>query len=492
MEKADSSGIGTVDVQISRIEKANDLREVNKLLTQVMALQKIQPLIKGANLSHIADIVVDLALIGDGADSENRLIAAAVLGRLSAVGRGRTGEIYQRLGELFDDEPAGIDKLADGDEKYYASLTFHHVKAKWLMQYCIDQAYSTDAAEKARKVLFTIALKQTGNLSEFLQLHSVGIEQLRSIDNAETKYKRIRRITNALLEVFQEWQGEVGSHAGIALGDWLYSIMMSSNKDISDTVITDIIDDALGMTLRIIELRFSHALLAPTYKLLEKARTVVDRNAWSEIMRNSKKLERVRLCLKEAALVLASQGKTDTALVEVLAMAYYSKSQAMTAISAHFAVAHELEPNIRHWWENAGNVKKRVRDVEHKVGNSEDQQIGSLLINVEDSKSVMEKLSRAVVPMLEIQDPPLAATVKKAAGSYTEIALAARQLAVMRKLTHMEVKGEVLEYNPLQHEMLGGHQLGVRRVRVERDGIQKDFNGKIKVLVKPRVTPVDE
>ena len=39
--------------------------------------------------------------------------------------------------------------------------------------------------------------------------------------------------------------------------------------------------------------------------------------------------------------------------------------------------------------------------------------------------------------------------------------------------------------------MLGGHKLGVRAVKVERDGIKKDFGGKIKVLVKPRVVPID-
>jgi len=196
--------------------------------------------------------------------------------------------------------------------------------------------------------------------------------------------------------------------------------------------------------------------------------------------------------MKEAALVLASQDKMDSALANVITSAFYSKSQAATAVSAHFAESHELEPEIKDWWENLGNVKKRIRNVEHKVSNSEDQQIGSLLINVETSKTVMEKLERAVVPMLDIQDPVLAATVRKAAQNYAEVAQSTRQLARMRKLNHMGVKGEVLEYNPLQHEMLGGHQLGVRKVRVERDGIQKNFNGKIKILVKPRVIPADK
>lgn len=491
MERLEYPEVATVEDQISLIETANDLREVNNLLTQVMAQQKIQPLIKGDNLCYITNMVIDLAVIGHGAEQENKLLAAAVLGRLSAVARGRTDEIFSRLPELFDEQPDDIDTLADGDEKYYAALAFQQLKSKWLTQYCINQAYITDTAEKARKVLFGISLKHAGNISDFIQLNADAVSKLNAIDNAETRLKRVRRISAMLLEVFQEWQGEVGAHAGIALGDWLYGIMQHQSKSASENVITDIINDALGMLLRIIELRFSHALLAPTYKILEKARIVIDRSTWSEVMKHAKNLDRVRLCLKEAALVLASQGKTDSALIDVLASAYYSKSQAGAAVVAHFADSNELDPNIRNWWENAGNVKKSIREVEHKVGNTEDQQIGSLLINVEDSKTIMEKLGRAVVPMLEIQDPPLAATVKKAVGSYSEIALAAKQLAVMRKLNHMGIHGEILDYNPLQHEMLGGHQLGVRKVQVVRDGIQKDFNGKIKVLVKPRVTPIE-
>jgi hypothetical protein len=59
----------------------------------------------------------------------------------------------------------------------------------------------------------------------------------------------------------------------------------------------------------------------------------------------------------------------------------------------------------------------------------------------------------------------------------------------MRKLTTTNLCGERLEYNPLEHEMLGGHRSGVRRVEVVREGIQKEFGGKVKTLVKPWVKP---
>jgi len=136
-------------------------------------------------------------------------------------------------------------------------------------------------------------------------------------------------------------------------------------------------------------------------------------------------------------------------------------------------------------------VERSQRPAEHKFGNNEDQQIGSLLIEVESNKEPMEKLSRAVVPILEISDPVLASTVKSAAAGYAEIAQTARRLARMRKLSKTDLKGERMEYNPLEHEMLGGHQPGVRLVRIVRDGIRKEFGGKVKTLVKPWVQAVE-
>ena len=82
--------------------------------------------------------------------------------------------------------------------------------------------------------------------------------------------------------------------------------------------------------------------------------------------------------------------------------------------------------------------------------------------------------------------------MKKATANFSEMASVVRQLARVRKLTYTGILGSVIEYNPLQHEMLDGHQYGIRRVRVVKDGVEKEFSGKIKTLVKPWVVPDDE
>lgn len=490
MEEVDAVKGAELNDAFSAIHEAKTLRDLNDFLTKTMAQQKIQGIIKAENLDRVRDAVMDLAASEADSDQSAALLGAAMLGRLAAVARAREPVVFTRVPELFPQLPDSLEVLADGDEKYYAALSIQTVDAPWVKSYCCREAVALDTAEKARRVLLEVVLKRSGSLADFWQsLLEVDDAALSAIDSNEGRYKRVRRISAAANEVVRGWNGEVGQEAGPRLAEWLGRLYRSPLKGVEAEVLANVLDDALSMLIRVVELRFSNALLAPTYSVLERARRSLGSDTWAAVIRKSNSLEKLRTCLKEAALVLARQRRTDKDMMDALCSAYYSRAQVISAVAAHFASAQELDPDIREWWEKAGVVKDSQRKAEHKVGNTEDQQIGSLLINVENSKPVMDKLKSGVVPFLEISDPPLAETVKKVAATYHEIEIAARQLATMRRLSNMGLSGEIIEYNPVQHDMLGGHQLGVRTVRVERDGIQKDFGGKIKVLVRPRVVP---
>lgn len=476
---------------LSQIESQDSLIEVNTILTNCMANQSIQGVIKGDNLHRILDVIIDFATEDTNPLSELRLKAAASLGRLAAVARSRQNEVYQYLPQLFEDEPCDFDMLIDGDEKHYAAQSISHIQDDWVVDYCLRQAVLTDTAENARRTLIQNALIKCANLSDLLQLGQESFTYLSIIDSVETRMKRARRITRAWNEIVKDWNGDVGSDVGKVLARWLHSILMHSSPSVESSVMIDIVDDALAILIRTIELRFSNALLADTYQVLEVSRNVLSSSLWGEVNRESEFLPRIKTNLKEAALVLARQNRTDVNIMKQLSKAYYSKAQVIPALKHHFMSSQELDPQIKEWWLNGGKQMVSAQEPVHTLGNSEDQQIGSLLIQVETSQNTMEKLERAVVPFLEISDPPLASTVKKASSGFGDMARIARQLARMRKLTHTDSLGQILEYNPMQHEMLGGHKYGIRKIRVVRDGIQKEFGGKIKTLVKPWVEAVE-
>jgi len=355
-----------------------------------------------------------------------------------------------------------------------------------LTDYCICESLAIDTAEEARRELLSRALLELGSLSAFLRRLESASHAVHQISAIDSRLKRVRRVIGAVLDVAGGWHGDLGREPGPALGDCLAAFIKGTAESAEAEVVAKVVDAAFLTLSRVIERRFSCAFDAESYAVVERAQQAI-RMGWHEFLSRSESVAGLRSHLLEAALVLARQNRTDSRIMEVIILAYGSRAQGVAAIQRHFSGAQDADPEVREWWIAGGAAVRGQRTAEHKVGNNEDQQIGSLLIEVESNKDSMEKLSRAVVPFLEISDPVLAATVKSAAAGYSEIAQTARRLARMRKLSKTDLKGERLEYNPLEHEMLGGHQAGVRRVRVVRDGIRKEFGGKIKTLVKPWV-----
>lgn len=465
---------------------ATDLRQVQEIFTAEMAQQRMQALIKGANLDRVCDRIYELAERGD---QETRLTAAAVLGRLAAVAtKKREPQVFGRLPEMLVLEPPSLDVLK-GDERTYAAQSLRHARGGWLPDYCIREALALDTAQIARKELLLTALTCYDSVSSTLSALANHASSLNAIENTETRYRRVRRIFTQLSDALREWQGAVGEAPGLALSDCL-EVFLRGNAEATDSQVSfSVLEGAFAVLVRMIEMRFSHALQAEMYAAVEQGKKALGSSTWGEYIAQSEAIVRLRVDMLEAALVIARQNRTDIRIMGALSAAFGSRAQVGVAIKRHFKDARDLDPDVREWWSSGGEATSSRRTVEHKIGNTEDQQIGALLVEVESNKDAMEKLGRDAIPLLEIDDPVLASTLKRAVSGYMEMAQIARRLARMRKLTTTSLRGARVEYNPLEHEMLGGHEPGVRKVKVVRDGVQKEFAGKVKTLVKPWVEP---
>ena len=304
---------------------------------------------------------------------------------------------------------------------------------------------------------------------------------------ASSKVRRIRRILSAMHDITDQWRGEVGMQIGHLLGRCLSRFFPSRLDEVEDSLLFESLDHILSVLIRMIELRFSIALDSATYSALEHGRRRLGPGLWARYIQHSVVLSDIRTSLLEAAVVLARQNKTDLQIMSQLKAVHQTRRDLTGAIRHHFRQVQDVDPDVAEWWTTAGKSSPDQRAVVHTLGNSEDAQIGALLIETESSADAMEKVERAVVPLLEISEPVLASSTRKAVDGYRRIEQMARRLARMRKLTKTDLKGDRLEYNPLEHEMLGGHRSGIRRVRVVRDGIRKEFSGRVKTLVKPWV-----
>lgn len=479
------------EITLDDLESAKDLQTLNDHLTQAMAGRTIQALIKDENLETIAD-----AILGRAAEEEQPLLAAAALGRLAAVARSpaRAATIFERADQVLQDEPPSLLSLSDtdGKQKQYAAQMLAYVSAPWIASYRYREALAIDTAESARRELLGANLAQAGNIAGWLADIATNAPELDGIEKAGPRLTRVRRVFGVMHDVVDLWRGDVGAEVGQRIAECLKAFLSRKKgklEDLDATALFEVLDHLLGVLNRVVQLRFSTALYADTYAVLEQGKRRLGPGLWGRFLSASIAIPEIRVALLEAALVLARQNRSDRQIMSVLAACYSSRPQMAAAIKRHFDQARDLDPDIAEWWRSAGEVSERQRQVEHRVGNSEDAQIGALLIEVESNRPAMETLRESVVPYLEISEPPKASTVRKAVDGYQGIAQTTRRLARMRKLTKTDLKGERLEYNPIEHEMLGGHRPGVRRVKVVRDGIQKEFGGKIRTLVKPWVEP---
>lgn len=476
--------------KVDGIASAQTLVELEGLLTQSMAKQQIQALIKDKGLDLILEKVELLAKAEDE-KPESGLFVLALLGRLSAVARGREANIIKTLASTVNTAalPPLESSTLDGDGKFYAAHSLSHFHKTDRLGYVLAESVALETAEKARKLLIEQVLSNYSTAAKALTAHADALASLVDIANSDSRLRKARRISSGWVEVMRSRNFELGDRPGEALAKWTSALLVGDLKEAEEDLLFSIVDDGLDILLRIIELRFSHAMLAETYQILPRAKALLGRARWIHYLSSSRTRTALIRCLHEAALVLARQGKTDRMLLDLIHTMYQSKAPMIKDLTTHFGEALELDPDVRQWWISGGSVSSN-RQAVHKVGNNEDQMIGELLIEVLNTEPAMQALRRTVAPILEISDPVTASNVISAAAGYAEIAQTALLLARMRKLKKTELKGMVVEFNPLQHELLSDTSQGVREVRVIRDGVQKDFGGSIKTLVKPRVEPL--
>jgi hypothetical protein len=484
---------------VEEIQQIESLRELDLVLTQLMSSQQIQPLIKGDNLDTLIDLIIRLVDVNEDDDGEYKLFAVSMMGRLAAVARSRETQVLSRIDEIIDSTLPSLEILAHdkwkvsdkddvGKRKMYAAMGLRLVEDDWLVDYCLQEAIKIDTAENARRELLNIALNKFDSVAEWLIAIGAQSAIMSVIENPETKIVRSRRLFSAIFENLSLWKGHLGEDPGAALEVCFSAYVRGQYNEISREKLFSTVDSALVLLVRMLELRFSHAFDAEMYTVIKSAKRVLGTRDWGAYLDASEDIESVRNYLLEAVVVLARQNRTDDVFVSLLADVYGGKSQIKRPLMRHFKEYQDLDPENRDWWIKAGNIKKN-RQAEHKIGGSEDQQIGVLMLEIESMREASDKLERAIVPFLEIHDPVFASTAKKVLSGYVGISRISRQLGRLRKLTTTNLKGERMEYNPQFHEMLGGYTAGIRNVKIVRDGIQKDFAGKIKTIVKCWVEP---
>ncbi len=467
--------------------KFQTIDELDGHLTKAMAKQKIQAEIKGRALADIAERVGTLA---EEAGGEGRLRGLAALGRLAAVAKSREAELIPFIQSLIESQPDDISILPDADQKLYVARALSFADEGWKLDYCVQQAIEIDTADAARRVFLNEAFIASADVFNWLKTIQNRFPSLAGFGNVSSFMRRIRRILQGIHEVLKEHDELPGPELPEALSKIAIYAFPKDVREADEDVLFTSLDVFFDSLVRILQVRLGLALESDSYKFLPSLKHRLGPGLWAKFLRESRSIGSIRSLLCEAALILARQERTDDAMMNAMVASFVNRPQLKSFLHGHFENAEDVERNTRNWWESAGEERARRENREQPIGNNVDRQLGELLLIVETHVGTMETIRDSVVPILEMQDEVGAATLNKGAQAFIQMAQTIRRLARIRHLDKTELKGRIIEYSPREHDMLEGDNQGIRKVRVVKDGIKKDFGGRIRFLTKPQVEPV--
>lgn len=481
----------TASIHQRVLEEAASLRELDDQLTSVMAARQVQEFIQGDRLTLL---VQRAHVLCDEASDEERLLLAAVLGRLGAVARNRSGEVFSGLDRFMQEPPASMAVLQDGDEKAYAAMAVANLEApgpSWLRGYVIREAFVLDSAENARKALLGILKDRSDDYLSVLGGLAQGFEGL-DIDAPDARLRRVKRVLEAWKEVSQDHFWSLDANPGEALSRVVKAALRNVSGAGEEELANEVGDLLFELLLRVVQLRFSYALESATYTPLASMKAYLGTRLWTQLRSHSTVKPRVLSCLREACLVLARQGQTDKAMLDVMKVMYSTRTTMGNDLKRHFEGHHEVDSEVAEWWISGGTKRTTDSKPEKGLKADEDMLIGQLLLEGENARRPLENVRTNLLPLIEefVNDPVIVASLKKGLGGYVELSTVLRQLCRMRRLELSGLEGEVITYNRVRHDMVGGHQPGITQVKVTRDQVVQKLYGRERVVVKAQVEPV--
>jgi len=455
-------------------------------------------------LEHYRSVVPD-----DRAESEwEKLWWMALFSHSLEIQHGRElgfEKHFSALPELFDSAPGPITLLKAGQKlkliqkQIYFADRLALIPQAWVADYCIESAVLGIGDKKnLRTRLIETGFIRLDNPSQLLL--TVAKSMSRYDRAGASRLKSAIKLTKTMHEVIERRPDcKYSEDFGKSLSEWSTAVLIrvknrtvvKSNGSGRSSDLFEYFETLLDLLMHVLRQRLTLGLLSSTYEAISTLQTAVSRTEWRQYISHSRSMVPIRVWLLDAALMLGRQNKTDNRFLDVLVRVHETREALQISLERKFKNSGDIETGIQNWWITTGKEVVAGERRDQKVDITVDRKLALLLLAVKGSIDPMEKVKDGLIPLLESSDTELVRVIKNASISYIEMEQLINQLAEIRRLKVSGLSDRIVEYNPSQHEMVDGYKAGVREVRVIRDGVTKDFDGRIKTIVKCWVESIE-
>lgn len=462
---------GLLDIFVS----ADSLDDRLTALTELIKRRALHAVREDARLDSGMSSLGGLA--ADSPSDEQRLRAVAALSRIGTV-KSLVSKVEGILYSVLEKPLPDIASLKDPDDRYYVAKALHVGKADWIPTYTATGIVEEKQAETARQELVSVLFKRFDDLAQVFRLLADSLKSFtpETKNSGDSVAKRLERILAAVRPQAVAALMEPGEHTGQCLQDMLQAAFSGARFPETQDVAEKALEEIAGLIHDIARTQLSLVTEPSLYAVLDIPKRWFSTPIWRYIAEKSTHLNLVRRDIRDALTLLAKQDVTDVALFNQLVTASGSRESAIK-ITASIAKRHpELSGDTRAWLRGGGKLNRRpiLGVFEESRELSADPFLATLMANIAQLQEALSGISEDTQTELRLMEPSLAEPLDVLFNQCRTVIHDVEALATKRGLQVKGGKGDVVDYSPAIHELIGGHLQGIRKVRIVQPMIQRE------------------
>ena len=227
-----------------------------------------------------------------------------------------------------------------------------------------------------------------------------------------------------------------------------------------------------------------------TYSCLTLISRWHDKSYWPVFVKESENCRLVSKIVSDSILLLAKQNMTDSKLFEQLSHIVGGREEAQK-ITAKIADKNpDLQPSVRDWLARGARQRKTkiLNYLEESDQYSSDSTIALALLGTHRFSEVVSNISHDSIIELKMFESKLGGDIEKLLKSSKKLSEDIENIARKRNLLLKYTVGERVEYSSISHELITGHEEGIRWVKVVRPLVErKSLSGSREIIIKALV-----
>jgi hypothetical protein len=407
------------------------------------------------------------------ADATGRLLAVATLLRIAALIKPWTDRIVKGITSALAEPLPPLEVMADPDDRYYIATCWRVVARPWIKTYLAAGAVREDGSERVRLECMEGVLCLSVDLeAALIEL----VDPLRRLhfdteQPGDSKMKRLRRVLAAMNLVFSTTPKEPGASAGACIRRVLIESMQNVPAAVDRKVIGEVAEETLKLIHGIVRARFSCVTDEETYAAMDVVREWSRGYDWEDFAEESPSSRLIARDLKGALELLIRAGVSDDKLYSRLVLATGNESRARCATREILERNPGLPDELSRWL--AGEpVRRKSAFAAQTEAAQYDEFVADLLLDCSRLRSMEDTFNREGLPEINVRAPGAAIEVSRILGVVRSFRNAVETAAAIRLLSLRGRVGEIVDFSPLEHELAGGPQPGIRTVRVVRLAVE--------------------